>query len=114
MEKVRTSNGKYALSVPTIKARFYLGREPCDLMTVGRHAVGLKTTGLVVLKGSPLLKRLNKAIAATERSGIAEKLLSEWYDGPCTPGATSGAGPATAVMFDTIVVAYLLSLAAFY
>ena len=116
VDNVRASNGDYAFSVSVVTAKIHTGTPPCNLMTIGTHAKEKKSSGLVVLKGDPLLQRINKAIYTLNSNGKADELIKKWYDGPCDKKEkmTSGAGHAAAVMFDTIVVAYLLSLTAFY
>ena len=118
VKRLRASNGDLALVSSRATAKIHMGIPPCELKTIGSVAQIQKPSGLIVAKGSPMIKRLNKAIFAMKASGKYDELLHKWYDGPCDKQdkdkPTSGAGPATAVMFDTIVVAYLLSLAAFY
>ena len=85
-------------------------------MTVGTCGKDMKTTGLIVRKGDPLVSRINAGLAKLKENGVLEAVEAKWYDGPCykKKTKTGAAGSAAAVMFDTIVVAYLLSLTAFY
>ena len=118
IRRVRDSDGHLAVVTNKATAMFHVGTPPCVLMTIGTTAKSKKLSGLIVLKGSPMLRRLNKAINALKLNGQFDELFKKWYEGPChreskTPSsATPGAAPGAAVI--PVVVAYLLSLTAFY
>ena len=107
---MRDSDGNYAYAVSAVSGFTAVGAPPCELMTVGKFA-NLKT-GLVLRKGDPFKQQLDDAITELKLNGIFEEISKKWFEGPCHRATTSGAGPAAAGLFDSIVLAFLLS--AFY
>ena len=118
ISRVRNSNGDFAFSLSYDSAVYELEQEPCDLMMVGVHGPGKGESGLGVYKGDPFLKRLDDAIDIIKKNGKYDEIRKKWLsDGPCKGKRilhpeTSGAGLAAPHIFDTILLAYILS--AFY
>lgn len=82
LEKVRSSNGRYAFIMEGSLAEYAVSRYPCDLMSVGddiyKHSYSFVTD-----KGSPLSSELNHAVIKMQEMGIIEKINSKWKLGEC-------------------------------
>lgn len=55
-----------------------MNRRPCDLVTIGRD-FGLRSYGLALPKGSPLLHAFNRAVLELTEDGTLEELERRWY-----------------------------------
>lgn len=76
LRRVRTE--KYALIVESFVAKLHTNRRPCDLVTVGPE-FGLRSYGLALPKGSPLLHAFNAAVLELAEDGTLEELERRWY-----------------------------------
>ena len=82
LEKVRSSNGRYAFIMEGSLAEYEVSRYPCDLMTVGDD-IFPRSYSFVTDKGSPLSSELNHAVLKLKELGTIEKIHSKWRLGEC-------------------------------
>ena len=118
---MRDSDGDYAFVVSYDVGTAAIGKPPCELKRVGHFAQDLTHLGLATIMNDPFLERVDKALALLKKNGRFDEIKSKWLEGPCTihkndkstdKSSTSGADTSAAAIFDSIVLAFLLS--AFY
>ena len=76
IERVRKE--KYAYVLPNVIADYISRRKPCDLLTVDSFLIK-RGYSIAIRKGSALVPRINRAIAALKSQGYLERLYYKWW-----------------------------------
>ena len=84
IERVRSSNGRYAFIVPSDIGEYVAAQAPCDVTTVGSF-LNERHFALAVPKDSVFLAKLNTALLYLEQTGFLRGLYKKWWfrDSPC-------------------------------
>jgi hypothetical protein len=78
IERVRSSEGKYAYILPDSIADYISRQAPCDLITTDKFLMH-RQFGLAVQKGSGLLQQLNRALEILKDTGVLDELYDKWW-----------------------------------
>ncbi|XP_045107939.1 glutamate receptor 1-like isoform X2 [Portunus trituberculatus] len=78
IERVRTSKGKYAFLLESVKNDYVNEQLPCDTMKIGQN-LNSNGYGVATPIGSPLKERLNLAILSLKESGDLARLKNKWW-----------------------------------
>ncbi|RWS10335.1 glutamate receptor-like protein, partial [Dinothrombium tinctorium] len=78
IERVRESDGKYALFVNSATIEYLNEREPCDTMKVGEN-LNEEGFGIATRQNSKLASRLNIAVLQLKESGLLFTLRNKWW-----------------------------------
>nr|CAB3250924.1 glutamate receptor 1-like [Phallusia mammillata] len=110
IEKVRSSNGKYAFLMESTLNDYMEQRKPCNTMKVGPN-IDAKGYGIALPKGSPLYDTVNLAILTLREQGQLQKMKNYWwYDkSECGPNGNNSPTKTPALMLSNVAgVFYIL------
>lgn len=79
VERVRNSNGRYALLGESPELRYIASEKPCDTKIAGEY-IARTQYAFAVAKGSPLAEHLSSALEALRDNGVLEDLTRDWWD----------------------------------
>ncbi|XP_060840325.1 glutamate receptor 1-like [Rhopalosiphum padi] len=109
IQRVRNSNGKFALLIESPKNDFVNMRKPCDTMKVGRN-IDVKGYGIAMPLGSPLRNRINAAIVQLTDSGELTRLENKWWIDECGYEAKESFRNAELTLNNIAGIFYILVL----
>ncbi|XP_047476001.1 glutamate receptor 1-like [Penaeus chinensis] len=78
IERVRTSKGKYAYLLESVKNDYINEQLPCDTMKIGQN-LNSNGYGVATPMGSPIKERLNLAILSLKEDGDLARLKNRWW-----------------------------------
>ncbi|KAK7065441.1 Glutamate receptor 2, partial [Halocaridina rubra] len=78
VRRLRTSKGRYAFLLDSVKNEFINGQMPCDTIKVGPN-LSSNGYGVATPKNSPLRDRLNLAILSLKEEGELARLKRKWW-----------------------------------
>ncbi|XP_068232916.1 glutamate receptor 1-like isoform X2 [Palaemon carinicauda] len=78
IERVRSSKGKYAFLLESVKNDYINEQLPCDTMKIGQD-LNSNGYGVATPMGSPLRERLNLAILSLKENGDLARIKNKWW-----------------------------------
>ncbi|CAL4075670.1 unnamed protein product, partial [Meganyctiphanes norvegica] len=78
IERVRSSKGKYAYLLESVKNEYINEQFPCDTMKIGQN-LNSNGYGVATPMGSPLKERLNLAILQLKENGDLARIKNKWW-----------------------------------
>ncbi|XP_076056317.1 glutamate receptor 1-like [Oratosquilla oratoria] len=78
IERVRTSKGKYAFLLESVKNDYINEQLPCDTMKIGQN-LNSNGYGVATPMGSPLKMQMNLAILQLKEDGDLARLKNKWW-----------------------------------
>lgn len=111
----RVRKDRYGFVLPDTIGEYIVGKEPCDLVTVGKFLMN-RGYGIALQKESPLLEELNETITKLRETGFLKVLKDKWWVAmsPCHGRQGSRAvrvGGTTPIVADRHLVVSLLTIA---
>ncbi|XP_069955932.1 glutamate receptor 1 isoform X3 [Cherax quadricarinatus] len=109
IERVRTSKGKYAFLLESVKNDYINEQLPCDTMKIGQN-LNSNGYGVATPMGSPLKERLNLAILSLKEDGDLARLKNKWwYEGSACDRDTQDTQTNALTLSNVAGIFYILT-----
>ena len=83
IERVRESNGKYVFFVESAFADYLTSQPPCNL-GVMKQLLNPREYAFALQKGSPIIRRVNRALRSLAQENVFARLKRKWWKGKCS------------------------------